>query len=137
MFLIRSKNYLKVTLSDLKVRFYKKSKSPFEQTKSTRIYQAWLKFHILVVHAPKFVQVQDLKARWMTDGVLQEDLENIYNLLNLNHGRFFEENKEHLLNTKDCKNILSLILGALLSKSRFAFCWTSACQTSPADFKSY
>lgn len=58
----------------------------------------------------------------MTDGVLQEDLENIYNLLNLNHGRFFEENKEHLLNTKDCKNILSLILGALLSKSRFAFC---------------
>ena len=75
-----------------------------------------------MVHAPKFVQVQDLKARWMTDGVLQEDLENIYNLLNLNHGRFFEEDKEHLLNTEDCKNILSLILGALLSKSRFAFC---------------
>ena len=71
--------------------------------------------------------------RWSTS----ERLKSMYNLLNSNYGRFFGENKEHLLNTKNCKNLLKLILGALFSRSLFTLCWTSACQTSSADFKSY
>ena len=51
-------------------------------------------------------------------------------------GNFMEKKKREPFKHKNCKNFLNLILGALFSRSRFTFCWTSAYQASLADFKS-